>query len=386
MLDSITIKINSSNPLDIGYLAECLLFYNNTNLLIDKDSLTKLFRLCGVDEIKYLIEKNNLSIHTKENIFGAGTKNNLFFIDLMTVQNVDKHFEIIYEAFYNLYEKQGKARRNALGFASITHSYRYNPDILIDIRDSIRETEFIRQIINSFLKEINYEKEFLGKEWFYDFKDVDGYTFEHITNLNLEKLKEIATINNVHFDFSPTSLMLDLAESYGDIQVALNNNSEIFTTSHNSKIINLKFENIFEKAQLNRDVINKFQKIALPNYKNLALIINEGNKSYKDLIKLLEKAEKFKEWKNDLSNESDFIEEYSKALEKETWLDRVPTKIGRFTIFEGVGILTDFLGAGGIGTLAATSLSVADTFFLDKLLRKWKPNQFIKEDFKKFVK
>lgn len=386
MLDSVTIKINTSNPLDIGYLAECLLFYNKTNLFIDSDSLSNLFRLCGVDEIRYLIEKDNLSIYTKGNVFGAGTKNNLFFIDLMTVQNVDKHYEILYDAFYNLYEKQGKARRNALRFASLTHSYRYNPEILIDIRDSIRETGFIRQIINSFFKEINYDKEFLGKEWFYDFKDIDGYTFEHITNLNLEKFREIAIINNLHFDFSPTSLMLCLAESYGDMQVAVNNNSEIFTTSNNSKIINLKFENIFEKAQINRDAINKFQRIALPNYKNLALVMNEGSKTYKDLIKLLEKAEKFKEWKKDLSNESDFIEEYSKAIEKETWLEKAPSKIGRFTIFEGIGILAEILGAGGIGTFAATSLSAADTFFLDKLIRKWKPNQFIREDFKKFVK
>ena len=148
----------------------------------------------------------------------------------------------------------------------------------------------------------------------------------------------------------------------------------------------MKFENIFEKANINHDTIKDFQKIALPNYRDLASVINGGEKSYKDLIELLEKAEKFKKWKNELSSELNFIEEYSKALEKESWLDKIPTKIGRFTIFESIGILSDILGAGGLGTLAATSLSAADAFLLDKLLENWKPNQFVKEDFKKFVK
>jgi hypothetical protein len=100
MFESITIKINNpSNPLDIGYIAECLLFYDKTNLLIDKDSLVVLFKTCGVDEIKTLIERGNLSLLTKGNILSSGQKGNNFFVDLLTALNVDKHYEIYYDAF-----------------------------------------------------------------------------------------------------------------------------------------------------------------------------------------------------------------------------------------------------------------------------------------------
>lgn len=387
MFDSITIKTNSfSNPLDIGYLAECLLFYDKTNLLIDKDSLILLFRTCGVDEIKTLIERGNLSLLTKGNILGSGQNGNDFFVDLFTVKNVDKHYEIFYDVFFSLFEKKGKSRRNAIRFADLTHPYKYDSQVLAAIRESINDKAFIRQIINGFYKDIGIDKEFIGKEWSYDFVAIDDYYFRHTTSLDIENLKAVASKSNLNFDFSPNSLLLELSESLGDIQIAINNNSEIFTTPISSKIINLKFENVFEKAHIHRETIDKFQKIALPNYKNLGLVINEGQKSFSDLIGLLDKADRFKSWKREIKSESEFIEEYSKALEKDSWFDGLPSKIGRFSIFEGIGILMDLLGTGGVGTAVATMLSAGDTFLLDKLLKKWRPNQFIKGDYKKFVK
>lgn len=387
MLDSITIKINNpSNLLDIGYLAECLLFYDKTNILIDKDSLTELFRFCGIEEIYELIQRGNLSILTKGNILGAGKKEDLYFVDLFSAQNVDKHYQTIYEALFSIYEKQGKARRNAQRFDKITSSFKYDTRVLDDIRSSINDNFFVKQIINGFIKELGAEKEFLGKEWYYDYIPVDEYSYRHVTNIDLDKLNALALEKKLHFDFSPSSLILNMSESFGDIQVALSNNSEIFTTPIDSQIINLKFDSIFEKARVNKDTITQFQKLALPNYKDLASVINNGGKSFKDLINLIDKAEKFKKWKGELDSETNFIEEYSKALSKESWLDRMPSKVGRFVIFESVGVLLDIMGTGGIGTVAASTLNAADSFLLDKILRKWKPNQFIKEDLKNFVK
>jgi len=387
MFDSITIKINNpANPLDIGYLAECLLFYNKTNLLIDKDSLTQLFRYCGVDEILELIERGNLSLQTRVNMLGAGQTEDLYSVNLISATNVDTHYRTFYEAFFSLYEKQGKSRRNAKRFINTSSAYKYNNNVIKDIRDSINDKLFVKQIINSFIKKVGAENEFLGKEWFYEYIPVGENYYKHYTNINLDKLKDLSIQKNLHFDFSPNSFLLNLSESLGDIYIAESNNSEILTTPISSDIINLKFENIFQKARENKDKITQFQKLALPNYKDLAYIINKGEKSFKDLIILIDKAEKFKKWKTELDNESDFLEEYSKALSKESWVDKIPSKIGRFVTFEGVGLLLDFLGTGGAGTLAATTLNTADSFLLDRILKNWKPNQFIKGDYKKFVK
>ena len=181
-------------------------------------------------------------------------------------------------------------------------------------------------------------------------------------------------------------MILNLSESFGDTQIAVNRNSEIFTTSINSQIIKLKFDTLFERAHISRETISNFQKVALPNYKDLATIINNKERSFSDLIILLEKAERFRSWKKELDSESNFIEEYSKALSADGWFEKLPSKIGRFLIFEGIGVALDFMRAGGLGTTSAAALSAVDSFFLDRLLRDWKPNQFIKEEYKAFVK
>ena len=148
MFDSITYKINNpSNPLDIGYLAECLLFYDRVNVLIDSENLAHLFSFCGIDEINELIERGNLAILTKENILGAGKRDDTYFVDLFSAQNVDKHYETIYRAFFRIFDKQGKSRRYTQRFLNIISSYAYDSIVLEDIRASINDRLFVKRII-----------------------------------------------------------------------------------------------------------------------------------------------------------------------------------------------------------------------------------------------
>jgi len=54
-------------------------------------------------------------------------------------------------------------------------------------------------------------------------------------------------------------------------------------------------------------------------------------------------------------------------------------------LFTGAGIGIDALGAGGIGTSIGVALSAADQFLLDRLIKGWKPNQFIEDELRGFV-
>lgn len=218
MFDSITIKLNdSSNPLDIGYLAECLLFYEKTNLLVDKKSLIELLRFCGVNEVYELIQRGVLSIQTKGNILGAGQRDSLYFVDLFSVTNIDKHYETFYDAFFEVYEKRGKARRNAQRFIQASSPYVYDKKVVKDIRDSVINNFLVKKIINNFIKQIGLEEEFLGKEWNYNFVLTPNNSFVHNTNIDLDSLNKRAVSINRFIDFSPSSLILNLSESIGDI-------------------------------------------------------------------------------------------------------------------------------------------------------------------------
>ena len=93
---------------------------------------------------------------------------------------------------------------------------------------------------------------------------------------------------------------------------------------------------------------------------------------------LLKEARKFKDWLQQQEPSVSLIHEYYKALEKETWLDKLPTKAIRFLIFTGGGLLVPALGSLG--------LSAADTFLVDRLLGGWKPNQFVNGPLKDFAR
>ena len=44
------------------------------------------------------------------------------------------------------------------------------------------------------------------------------------------------------------------------------------------------------------------------------------------------------------------------------------------------------MATGGIGTAVGLGLGALDTFYLDKLISGWKPNQFIEDDVKELLK
>ena len=58
-----------------------------------------------------------------------------------------------------------------------------------------------------------------------------------------------------------------------------------------------------------------------------------------------------------------------------SWLDRLPGRAARFALFTSGGAVLDLAAGLPIGL----ALGLADTFILDKLVRGWRPNQFIED-------
>ena len=98
------------------------------------------------------------------------------------------------------------------------------------------------------------------------------------------------------------------------------------------------------------------------------------------MVQVIRKAEEFKTWLQGVESNSDLLKEYYQAVTKETKLEKLPGKSVRFSLFTGLGLAADATFTGGLGTLAGVSLGALDTFYLDKLIAGWKPNQFIEEE------
>jgi hypothetical protein len=93
--------------------------------------------------------------------------------------------------------------------------------------------------------------------------------------------------------------------------------------------------------------------------------------------------------------EGRLIKEYDRAIfARHGWTQRLPFKLGKIGIFAGLGVAVDAgLGTMGLATAAVTALSAGsdlavgatDEFVLSKILRGWKPNQFIEGPARQFL-
>lgn len=107
---------------------------------------------------------------------------------------------------------------------------------------------------------------------------------------------------------------------------------------------------------------------------------------FSSVVKLLDSADKFRHWLHTQPPDSSLLRAYYQETVKETWVEKLPAKSTRWSIFTGMGLGLDALGGGGLGTVAATALSAVDAFVLDKLIKGWKPHQFVENDLKALFK
>ena len=114
--------------------------------------------------------------------------------------------------------------------------------------------------------------------------------------------------------------------------------------------------------------------------------MNSREKSFLDFVELYEESFKFKKWIKGVPNDSNLVEEYYKSIYTNAWADKLPKKTVRFILFTAAGLGVGSVGGFLIGTLASIGVGAFDNFILDKLIKGWKPNQFINNDFKSFMK
>ena len=125
--------------------------------------------------------------------------------------------------------------------------------------------------------------------------------------------------------------------------------------------------------------VRRREKVVLPEGKTVREVINQGKREFKDIIPLLDKSKKFKHWLQRTDEGEQILREYYRSISEKSWIEKLPNKLVRFSLFTGAGLLADIIITGGLGTLAGVALSVGDNFIVDRLAKGWTPDQYIDE-------
>jgi len=99
----------------------------------------------------------------------------------------------------------------------------------------------------------------------------------------------------------------------------------------------------------------------------------------------LDQADKFKKWLSETNPDEKLVREYFEAVTRQTWIDKLPTKGMRWVITTGLAAAVEGFYPTGAAMAAAQGLGLADATVLDRILKGWRPDQFIRGPMSQFV-
>lgn len=185
---------------------------------------------------------------------------------------------------------------------------------------------------------------------------------------------------------NPALILSHTLDVESELYFSSNNLSEIATSGLSANLISHKINYILEKSIKSSEKIRGFQSFVFNDAMSLREAINKKLIDLDDLVLVLKNSRKFKKWIIGVEPDQDLIKSYYSEITKKTIIDKLPGKSVRWCIFTGAGIIADVLATGGIGTAVGIGLGALDTFYLDKLISGWKPNQFIEDEVKELLK
>lgn len=390
MFKKICIKPNESTfPTDIGFIAEALLYYEKVILIASTDTFPILINNCDKDLLLELLLRGNLQILIRENMLGTMSQTlsngnvindvSLISSDRITAENV------VFDGLFKATGRRGHSKRVTNRLMEFIKPIKYDNGICDLIRDDLDDKSFVKQSIIDTIQFYNPNLILSPSDIHYEKVKTDkGFFFA--TNLNFEAINKAIPNNPDGKIINSTGLILNIQETRGDMHLASSLDAEIATTPIHTHLMKLKFRDIYQKNYKSSNDLYQFNDLILNDGHAIREVINSGDREFKDLIEILDKADKFRGWLNKIEDDKDLIKEYHNAVTKETWVDKLPGKSFRWSFFTGLGLAIDAAGGAGVGTAIGLGISAGDAFLLDKVLKGWNPSVFVDKELKDLMK
>ena len=381
-------KSDSENPIDIGSLIECMLFYEKTTVVANHSILPQLLRYFGPERLTLLIQEGLLNILYTESFVGikTETKNHFQCHDIIEYSSPQHtYLTELRKICIDVTGKEGKGRRLARRLQDKIQVTQHDHLILEGARNSILDQNYVDSAAKIVIKELVPEVGDTSGISFHTDKTDDGIIVA--TNINFVALNELyhKRVSPEHSSMSVAYILAHLLTVEKDLYFSSSHLSELASSALSAKLAETKIDYVLDRSVKSSETLNRFTGFIFKDAKAIREAVNSGRIDLDELIAVLRKSKKFKKWIVGIEPDADLIKNYHEEVTKGTIVDKLPGKIVRWGLFTGLGFAADAAGAGGIGTTIGTALGALDTFYLDKLISGWKPNQFIEDDVKKLI-
>jgi hypothetical protein len=389
MFESICIREQENGLFDLGFLAEAMLFYQQVRVIGRVAAVRQLVKAFGPDRIVEALQSGRLKLSYMDTMGGIQTLNSGTSMELHAPISISavrhKLQDVAPEIFIEAIGRSGAGRRTSAHFVSFVDIQPYEKSILESANADFRSVDFLnlafREVLTAIVPDLRLPNVLVQTA-----TEVNG-SIRLVTDVDFALATALFRRRNPKSDtkLSTSYVLAQLLGATLDLNIAASNNSELATTRASSATMQLKVRDVLEKRQRSDLQLASFQDLVFNEAKVLREVINSGERTLAEVLDLLDRAERFRAWTKGHPPSAELCKEYYRAITKDSWVDKLPGKASRWVIFTGAGLGLDALGAGGLGTAAGVALSAVDQFMLDKVVKGWKPSQFVEGPLRQFV-
>ena len=163
-----------------------------------------------------------------------------------------------------------------------------------------------------------------------------------------------------------------------DLVLSQTRSADLLVSPEVGDIGTMRVDLSIQRGLRSLESISHFEEFALRRGGVLGAAYSAGLVSFEKAFRIIDEAERFREWLSDLPPDTDIITEYHAAVTRGTVLETLAGRAVRFAFVTGGGLMAGLVSAEA-GLAAGASLGAFDTFVLDRIAKGWRPNAFIDE-------
>jgi len=388
VFESICIRNQSQteSAIDLGFLAESMLFYSDVVVIASQGILTQLAKACGPEVLIELIQRGHFRLSYEQQLTGIQTTNTgrpnerHSAVTLSSPQHDLQH--IAPKLFMQLTGRSGKGRRLANRFTKLVHPISRAPGALEDFRFDLLDKQYLQSAVQQLLS--NYSPEYsIPNPLIFEVQEV-GHEYAVVTNIDFVALNKSYHLHVApsHSSMNPAFLLSHILTTRDNLYFASTTKADLALSPISSQILVTKVNSILDRGRRHASQLSAFQDFLFDDGRAIGESINSGQRSFADLLKILEQANKFRHWIKDKPPDANLAKDYFREVTRSSWIDTLTGKSFRWAMFTGMELV---LGALGVSPAVGAGISAADSFFLDHVVKGWKPNQFVDGPLRRFV-
>ena len=388
MLDSILFKNSGRQDqiIDIGALAEGLIFYGRVRILGDAGVVQYLVKKIPPLILVELIESGRIEFHYAHETLGVRTKqsylgeiHDLVKFTLSGVSYEDKAIQVFRQA-----TSSSQARLAGYKFGRIIKKFEHDSFGQESVIQALAASSSTESAVATIIRKLAPEYQ-QPQDLRFKINLQRSTTFTVETNIDFEKANcsHASSPPSSHPVLTSAYIVSLLQGAYTSVFYGATFNSEVSVGTLEAALGLHALEGVLSRSATGEKNIGEFVELTLDNTYAIREAVNTGRVTFFEVLSLLDAADKFRHWVAGVPDDKDLKRAYYQEVVKDSKLERLPLKTSRWACFTAAGLSIDLLGAGGLGTAAGVALGAADTFLVDKWVAGWKPNHFIEGDFKK---